>query len=215
MRSLKQPYTNFISNLERIRVRGVDVEAELVQLKPWRLRYLTEGLISDLWQSWNHFTRTVLTMSCQGCVNRTSILISKRSCNNSWKRIGYEAKQAAVNTKVHPSRTIRYKKHEPTWGDTDKVIDIITGLSSSNKDKLISAFGLPLRGPKHLQIVRNACAHKNDETMATVRNISIYYISKPLQQPCELTWQIDKRNNTTALYSWITDFKHVAELATL
>lgn len=215
MRSLEKPYRSFLSNLERIRIRGIEVESESTRVKPWRLRFLTEGLISDLWQGWNNFTRTVLLMSCKGCSARDATLIARRPRDNSWQRIGYEANQAAFQRLIRPGKVIKFRRQEPTWGDMNKVLNIISGLNPSNKSKLMASFGLSLRGPKHMQLVRNACAHKNKETMAAVRSISIYYISKLPQQPSELVWQVDRSNKTVALYSWISDLKVIADLATL
>lgn len=215
MRSLKKPYRRFLSDLDRSRRRGIEIESESSRLTAWRIRLLTEGLISDLWQDWSNFTRTVLLMSCQGCITRNAIKIQRRPCDNSWQRISYEAKHASQDRAVVFGQVNRFRRQEPTWGDTGKALKIIHQLNPANKSKLISAFGLSVSGPTHMQLTRNACAHKNEETMAALRKISIHYISKPLQQPSELVWQLHKRNNTVALYSWISDLQVIAGIATL
>ena len=215
MRSLKKPYRRFLSNLDRSRRRGVEIESESSRLTAWRLRLLTEGLISDLWQDWNNFARTVLFMSCQGCNTRNATKIRRRPCDNSFQRIGYEAKRASQDRVIVPGQVNRFRSQEPTWGDMGKVVKIILGLNPTNKNRLISAFGLSVNGPMHLQLVRNACAHKNKETMDAVRKISIHYVSQPLQQPSELVWKLHKKNKTGALYSWISDLQVIAGIVTL
>ncbi len=215
MRSLQRPNRRFLSDLDRTRRRGIEIESESSRLTAWRLRLLTEGLLSDLWQDWNNFSRTVLLMSCQGCITRNAAKIQRRPCDNSWQRISYEAKCASQDRAAVHGRINRFKSQEPTWGDTGKVVKIIHGLNPTNKGRLISAFGLSVSGPTHLQLVRNACAHKNEESMKAVRQISIHYISQPLQQPSELVWQFHKRTKTVALYSWISDLQIIAGLVTL
>lgn len=215
MRSLKKPYRRFLSNLDKSRRRGIEIESEYSRLTAWRLRILTEGLISDLWQDWNNFSRTVLLMSCQGCVTRNAAKIQRRNCDNSWQRIGYEAKRASQDKPAIRGSVNRSRRQEPTWGDTGKLLKIIQGINPTNKSKLISAFGLSVSGPTHLQLVRNACAHKNEETIEAVRKISIHYISQPPQHPSELVWRLQKKSKAVAFYSWISDLQVIANLATL
>lgn len=98
-----------------------------------------------------------------------------RPGDNTWQRIAYEAKQSVLGNRIHPTRTITYHRQEPTWGDQASLITIVNTLQPNNANTLITAFGLPLQGGKHLQIVRNACFHKNEETLSSVKSISIYY----------------------------------------
>jgi len=55
-----------------------------------------------------------------------------RTCDNSWQRIGYEAKQASLGNAINPGRSISFLRNEPTWGDTNKIIDVIMALSPTN-----------------------------------------------------------------------------------
>ena len=186
----------------------------LMSKEPWTKRCLTESLISDLWQSWCHFCREVILLSCQGTVTRNGLIVSARDGVNCWQRLGYEAKCAANNNVVKPTKQLTHQRHEPTWGDQEKMIDIIKAVAPANTAHLITAFGLPLYGPRHLQIVRNACFHKNSEAIVEVRKlISEYYVDS-LKSPSDLAWFIDKQRKCCAIYSWCEDLTVIVELAT-
>jgi hypothetical protein len=86
-------------------------------------------------------------------------------------------------------------------------------LAPSNRTILLSAFGLPLRGPKDLQIVRNACAHTHSESVRDVRAIQIYYIAGMLKHPSDLAWRPEASTGTMALLKWIDDLQVIAGLA--
>lgn len=214
MHSLATPYKKFVRRLEQVRQRGIYVESQIGKLEPWRIQYYTEGLISDLWQDWCNFTRNVLMLSCQGCITRSGSPVLRRMTENSPCRIAYEAKQALTGDPVRKGKVLAAKRQEPTWGDKERLIDIVVGLKPANEPRLIMAFGVPRNGPKHLQLARNACAHKHNESIAALRSILIYYVSQPLRHPSEVVWQMESQSKTAALYSWIHDMKYIADLAT-
>lgn len=214
MHSLAQPYRKFVRRLELVRHRALHVESQMGKVEPWRIRYYTEGIISDLWQDWCYFTRTVLILSCQGCISRSGTSVLRRKGENSPARIAYEAKQAVGGEPIKIGKILAARRYEPTWGDKERLIDIVTGLKPANESRLIMAFGVPRNGPKHLQLTRNACAHKHNESIAALRSILIYYVSQPFGHPSEFVWQIESQTKTAALYSWIYDMKYIADLAT-
>ncbi len=149
--------------------------------------------------------------SCRGSVGRNGIIYRKRIGDNCWQRIGYEAKQVCRNQNIKPAKKLNYLSEEPTWGDMGKIIDIIKVLNPINKSVLLSGFGLPLSGPKHLQIVRNACHHKNWETMNYVKALVQFYNFSNLKTPSFLAWEVDINKNEFAYYAWIDDLKLIAE----
>ena len=115
---------------------------------------------------------------------------------------------------LNPTKRIKSLREEPTWGDQTKILDSINALRPKNCSSLISAFGLSLRGPKDLQIIRNACAHLNGDSLALVRQIRIYYLSPFLNHPSDLAWQQENKRRQTAFYLWLEDLKLIAEQAT-
>lgn len=190
------------------------LRSEKAHLESWRFRYLSEALISDIWQAWCLFVRGVVHLSCCGCITRSNNVVNKRFADNSWQRIGYEAQQAAQRRRPLPSRKLTFLRQEPTWGDINKLLEIIVILKPCNELQLLSSFGLPLRGPKHLQIVRNACAHKHKENIGNVGTLLIFYRTPPLAHPIELVWQFETASGEIALYKWIDDLETIASLAT-
>jgi len=210
---LSNLHNRFINNIYKLEQRADTIRNDIIAADKWNSKYLTESLLSDLWQHWCVFCREVIISSCRGCKTKSSALVGNRLSDNSWQRIGYEARQGANRSAVQPNRNINYLRNEPTWGDIDKLIDIIAAVNPNNKNELITAFGINLNGPKHLQITRNACAHKNVETMMMVKSISISYIVNRINQPYELSWEIDNNSRKIAIYKWIEDMLIIADNA--
>lgn len=207
-------YRKLLLQLNKLQTRAVDIEAKSGSVEPWRTRYMTESLIQDSWHTWCSFVRELIISSCTGCFTRNGSIIPARIANNSWQRLGYEARQAVYGGKISPGRLLRSLRLEPTWGDQKNIIPILSVLEPGNKNELISAFGLPLRGPRHLQIVRNACMHKHGESMMDIRTIQIYYLGSNIKQPCDLVWHIEAASNQTAIFRWLDDLKIIADVGT-
>ncbi|MEZ4660787.1 MAG: hypothetical protein R2911_24815 [Caldilineaceae bacterium] len=137
--------------------------------------------------------------------------MARRTGDNSWQRLGYEAAQAARSQSYQARlRTIATMRHEPTWGDQDKILDIIQQIRPDNHASLLTAFGLPVYGPKHLQIVRNACAHKHRETLSDVNRLLLDYSVTSIRSPTDIIWGIDNLTNQCAIYQWIDDLQLIA-----
>jgi len=208
-------YNKFVKHSHIIETRSLYIEQEINALDDWEVRYLCRSLIDDLWQSWIRFVRDVIIKSCYGCTTRRGTYVTSRPSDNSWQRVGYEAIEASRGKIPKPIKKISSIRQEPTWGDIGKIIDIIVALDPSNKNELLNAFGLPLRGPKHLQIVRNACSHTHNENMADVKKISIFYIGRPIMHPVDLIWRVEASSGNICIYKWIDDLIDMATQATI
>ena len=213
-KSFSQIYKKFVVKTTIYYDHAQNIQNAIPHEENWRIAYLTESLISALWQLWCTFCRQTIFLSCSGTISRQNNVIAARHGDNSHRRLGYEAKCATRGQNLKPAKTIQYLRQEPTWGDQDKIIDIITILNPANSNSLLSAFGLPVAGPKHLQTVRNACAHKNVETMSQVHLLTMHYINSNLRTPSDLAWQISISNNSCGIYSWIEDLTIIANQAT-
>lgn len=207
--SLARVYNRFVADCVQFDQRIEELRIERPAMAPWRAQYLTESVLSQLWQLWGRFCREVILASCSGCTT-ISGAVPARASDNSWQRVGYEARQAAFQQKAQASKQNSSMRQEPTWGDVNKLIDIVTTLAPSNRAALVSAFGLPLRGPKDLQIVRNACSHVHSENILDVRAIQIYYLAGSLRHPSELAWRQEASTGTTAVLKWIDDLQVMA-----
>ena len=194
--------------------RASRLQSEAPSIDPVRVRYLTEGIISDLWQSWTNFCRTIILESCLGSKSRSGQLIPPRMGDNSWQRIGYEAFCAVRGRSIHASKVNQFMRQEPTWGDVGRLITLIQVVRPVNSAMLLTAFGLPLLGPVHLQRTRNACFHKNADTLGDVRSLFIHYRIMNFSSPCDLAWQLDPTKSTLAIYAWMDDLEVMVDKAT-
>jgi len=193
-----------------------DINSSRNKLEGWELKYLTEGLIHDLWQAWVSFNRCIILSSCRGAIARDGLIVTGvNRVDNSWQRIGYEGQQLSNgNSNLRAGRRITYVRQEPNWGDIDKCIDIIGGVSISNISHLQSVYG-SYTSPKHLQKVRNTCAHVNVETMSNLRSDLLAFYSSPLTNAAySYAWSSPLGRNIFSLEYWIAEISELAELAT-
>ena len=96
----------------------------------------------------------------------------------------------------------------------NKLIGIANQLNSANKAQLIAAFGAGMRGPLHIQKIRNAAAHWNKETLGGVVSLGPYYISDPIRHPSEAIFWIHPSSGDYAFCAWIEDLRLMADIAT-
>lgn len=132
-----------------------------------------------------------------------------REGDNSWQRISYEAREHAQASKdgrvakIKSTGKAKGRYQDPTWGDLDTIVDVTTGLGSSNASPLSTAFGATSRGLKDLQTVRNGCFHKNIETWAAVKSLeSISFSSSDTRDPSDLAWKTYLGKSTAAIFDW-------------
>ena len=135
-------YSNFDLRCKSYSYRVNELIAKKTTISTWEYNYLTEVLMSDIWQSWSNFCRELFFSSCRGTIARDGTIIPKRVGDLSWQRLGYEAKKAssghACTSQGHLGFFIRY---EPTWGDIDVFIKIVQVLLPANASRLISIYG--------------------------------------------------------------------------
>lgn len=207
-------YSNFNSRCQSYRNRKIYIDSNKSSLNEWEFNYQTEVLISDVWQSWCHFTRKLLMSSCRGAVARDGSIISVRAGDNSWQRIGYEAKQASNGHNATPNGHLNFFiRKEPTWGDLDSTIKIINGLRPSNQGQLLNAYG-SFSQIKDIQTVRNACAHKNIETLTSLNPLLSRYTLGKINNAPQLAWATVNGGNHYAIDQWIFEMNTIADLAT-
>lgn len=181
----------------------------------WEFKYLSINLVSDIWNCWCDFCRNVIITSCRGTLTRSGKVIAERKSDNSWQKIGYDASQVLRKKSIVPGKMLTFRRHEPTWGDVSSLVQIVNKISISNSPQLLSAFGMSLRGPKHIQTVRNACAYIDIESIDEVNKISIYYLGPRISHPFELIWSLDPSTKSDAIFTWISDLEIICEQVTL
>ena len=184
------------------------------EIDPWRHRYIACSLLSDIWQRWCQFCREVIISSCSGTVTRAGVRVPARAAVNDWKRIAYEANQARFGRRLDPHRVVSAMRQEPTWGDQNTLLTVLPVLSPSNLPTLQAGFGLPVYGPKHIQCVRNACAHTNSETVSEVRRLFPYYYRGSFSHPIDILWWTEQHTAAPAIFFWISELETLADQVT-
>jgi len=205
-------YTGFIRTTTIFRQRAGLIFAGQAEYSEWQYKYLSMALLSQVWLKWSSFCRDVIISSCAGTTRRSGALVTSRGMENSWQRIAYEINKRNQTTRPIGNR-IHFKRHEPTWGDVVVLLQALPILSPSNVNELITGFGMPFNGPKHIQCVRNSCYHTNDETVNAVRNIMHYYTGTRMQHPIDLIWWNDN-TGVNAIYSWLDELEEISDIVT-
>lgn len=151
---------------------------------------LLEGLLSRTWQAWCTFCRACVFESCIGTLDGKGIAIAAHPLATSEGHVS----GAAIRAKSTPNpptwgNVNNLLRSEPTWGDVNVLTTIIPRLAPGNQGQLLASFSAAFRSAKALQLVRNATAHNNAQTMADVQNMRSGYIVFPVTHPVQaLFW---------------------------
>lgn len=174
-------------------------------------RYLLEGILSNTWQSYCSFVRQLTIYSSLGCKTASGVNHAASITPPQWERASYIAMRASKGASIAPATTNPLLIKEPTWGDSNKISDIINALSPGNSSTLKSHLAGGLTGPKHCQQVRNACAHNNHQTRAEVKALAPFYIASAIMHPTDaMVWK-DPHNQLFAFLSWTDDMRSIAK----
>lgn len=210
---MNELYRSFNSRCHNYLLKVDDLRGKRAEMDIWTFNRLTEGLMSDIWQNWCCFCRQLIHISCRGGASLDQKVLPPRAStfDNSWKKIGYEAKNKRHHLTAHTSFEMRF---EPTWGDIDKIIDIVNFLDPINKPILVTAFGMGLDSINHLQAARNAIAHKNVETITNLRrDMILHYHITNIKNPSDLAWALKRNTTTFGFYHWIYEMRIIAKEA--
>ncbi|WP_206540952.1 hypothetical protein, partial [Xanthomonas hortorum] len=82
-------------------------------------------------------------------------------------------------------------RNEVTWGDTDVLATIIPRMEVPRHGQLVAAFSQAHSSSKAMQIIRNASAHNNRQTMEEVVALSSRYIAFEISHPTHALFWID------------------------
>ena len=178
------------------------------------LRFYSEGLISQCWQSWCGFSREIIVSSSLGCMTVGGISTECRVSPATWQRVSYLAICARRKTRPKEDKTNNLVKFEPTWGDINRVQDVIDLIDPSNKETIKNAFSITARGPLHLQLTRNAATHISIDMMSELRAIRTQYNYPVLRHPCDMLFWVDPTSGDFAFRRWVFEMKHISSLAT-
>jgi hypothetical protein len=173
---------------------------------------LQEGLISQLWQAWNVFCREVVISSTKGATTRAGIQTTSRFFNCTSEEIAYVAKRCCDGLPVNQPKPL-HSRHEPTWGDLQKLNLIVMGIGASNGNTLASAFGVAF-SIKDLQLCRNSCAHLTVDNIREVQASRVRYSDTNFSHPSELIYWTDPATKDFAWRTWVDEMEMISEFAT-
>lgn len=213
--NLEQVERKLLARLDRIGAFASDfaISTNLSRTGEKEWMYV-EGLISALWQCWNHFCRDVVIRSAVGCVTSEGQILAPSVLPPSWERVSYIAMQTKGRGQpIADGRTNAVLRFEPTWGDVGILARLIPVVRPANRTQLLSAFGLG-RKVIHLQRVRNAAAHRNGETMNDVLALAHEYnLQRVPRHPAEAAFWIDVASQDYAIESWADEMRTIASVA--
>lgn len=191
--------------------RAFTEAAVLSQHKDRHLRrHGFEGALSDAWQAYCDFSREVCIHSSIGAMRGNGVPTVASINPATPERASHIAIRSVIPAAPQPNAINATLLKEPTWGDSNKINLIIAALNPTNAAQLQAYFFGGLVGPKHCQIVRNAAAHKNHQTLASVQDLAVNYVAGPIVRPTDaLTWT-DTSTKGYAFISWLDDMRTIA-----
>ena len=128
------------------------------------------------------------------------------------EEVSAAAIQAAKKKQPIPGATNCVLRQEPTWGDPNKLLNIIGRLQLSNQTQLSQSFGASAY-ISHLQTVRNAAAHRHHQNTADVLALGPFYVVSRLRHPTEALLWLEQQTKNFAFLFWLDDMKIVGGLA--
>ncbi len=173
-----------------------------------------EGLVSTVWQHWSLFCRRLVFASALGCTTRGGIVISACVTPVTWGRVSHIACQVKNGKPIQHGKENLDLWKEPTWGDLQKLHDFLSALQPQNVLHLTQCFGAISRGPVHVQVVRNASAHRNHQSLGRVRELRAYYNVHPIRHPVEAVTWVDPTSRDYAFVAWLDEMRLAAHIAT-
>lgn len=174
------------------------------------MQYL-EGLTSCVWQCWSRFCRNVVIDSSIGATTASGAILAPCVTPVMWTRVSYVAQMAAAKKTPKASLTNSTLRFEPTWGDVAKLVNIVNALAPNNAATLLGGFGSVARGPRHVQLIRNAAAHRNSQTLTEVHGLMTFYTAKTVRHPLEALFWIDPTSKDFLFMACIDDMRLIAQ----
>jgi hypothetical protein len=205
--------TSFESRLDYLNALYVRRLRKLPQTSATDLISFGESMISLLWQAWHEFSRTAIIESCLGSTTTSGLTTTATRDWVSDGRLNYLARCAVNRSAPRVGQQLSFRYQEITWGDVDKAYTVVAALMPTNSRSLLSAFGASALSPRHLRIVRNACAHWQVQSVAEVRALSAYYSGRSVRHPSHVAWTTRVGTTTESFLFWTDELRALAGLA--
>lgn len=172
--------------------------------------FYLEGLLSYAWQAWCQFCRQCLFESCTGTTNGSGLPVVPHPLAASDLHVSSAAIRAKKGTPPYWANTNSILRYEPTWGDVNILATIIPRLAPNNATQLAAAFSSAYSSAKALQVIRNATAHRNSQTLNEVRNLASAYFAFGINSPLEALFWISPNSRDFLATHAFDDLRDVA-----
>jgi hypothetical protein len=170
-----------------------------------------EGLLSRIWQSWGHFCRSCIIESCLGTINATGLVIPGLPDATTEADVSGAVVRASRKRNPpywgYPNEILRY---EPTWGDVDVLVEVLTRIRPNNVNQLLAAFSSGSKIAKALQLIRNGAAHHNVQTLTEIRVLQSSYVVFSITHPTHAMFWIDPKTRAFLIANAIQELKDTA-----
>jgi hypothetical protein len=144
--------------------------------------FYLEGWLSFVWQTWCTFCRKCIVSSAMGTTTGSGHTIPSLAGATTEEFVsGAVIRVAKGKPLVWTANSAL--RIEPTWGDVDKLHDIVIGLVPNNSATLLSGITAASTAAKTFQTIRNAAAHRNHQTLADVNALRSRYVAFPITHP--------------------------------
>lgn len=161
------------------------------------------GILNTIWQSWNRFWRTLWLTPLTGGIGITGqILPSNPNIRDEKEAVHYLL--YILNKRPTPNGRIKASYQEPRWGTVDTIQDLSQRISNPG-NRILGAFSVLGNSPRHLQVVRNAAIHLDNDNMQEVKSIMAYYKITAVKYPTDLMLAEDLRTGKIAVRNWIDE----------
>ncbi len=175
---------------------------------------LLEGLLSRVWQAWNTFCRTCLIESCIGTADVNGLVIAGLPQALSEAHVSAAAMAAKQGPRsITWGTTNAILRREPTWGDTNVLASIIPRLGPANRAQLLAAFSSGHAGASALQIIRNAAAHNNGQSVDQILQLRSAYVTFQISHPTQALFWIEPQSSDFLVTRAIDELRTASQTA--
>ncbi len=172
---------------------------------------LLEGLVSRVWQAWSNFCRGCIIESCIGTTTaggRPIIGLSQAATEEHVSGAAIRANQNR-DPATYWSAPNSILRIEPTWGDGDVLVKVLTGLRPSNVNQLLAALSSCYNSSKAVQRIRNAAAHNHVQNFQEILGMRSRYIAFPITHPIHAMFWIEPVSQDFLITHAIDELKDV------
>lgn len=171
-----------------------------------------DGLVSYLWQSWSYFCKDIIISSVKGSITEGGLPTTSEYSQLDIRQIITLAKLFAQGKPCPEQIKLSNEWSDAVWGDLNKINLIISGLTISNGETLLSAFGT-MQEIKSLQVCRNACAHINPYTINKVKELRFNYSETKIKHPADMMFWVSPATGEYLWKCWIEEISLAAEFS--